>query len=124
LQEKQPALKVAGCHDGYFPLEEEPQVVATIAAAKPDVLFVAFGVPKQEKWIRHHLSELGVSVAIGVGGSFDVISGRLKRAPVWMQRAGLEWLYRVLREPSRLPRLLALPRFVWLGLREALLRRR
>jgi N-acetylglucosaminyldiphosphoundecaprenol N-acetyl-beta-D-mannosaminyltransferase len=124
LKEKLPALEVAGCHHGYFSPEEEPEVVARIAAARPDILFVAFGVPKQEKWIRRHLPELSCPVAIGVGGSFDVISGRLRRAPPWMRRAGLEWLYRMLRQPSRLPRLLALARFAWLGLREALLRRR
>lgn len=116
LNERHPGLTVAGVMHGYFGDNEEGEVVARIAAAKPDILFVALGVPRQEKWIRRHLDELGVPVAIGVGGSFDVISGRLKRAPLWMQRWGLEWLWRALREPSRLPRLLALPRFVWMAL--------
>jgi N-acetylglucosaminyldiphosphoundecaprenol N-acetyl-beta-D-mannosaminyltransferase len=116
LKEQYPGLAVAGTMHGYFGEDEEPEVVRRIADAKPDVLFVALGVPRQEKWIRRHLDELGVPVAIGVGGSFDVIAGRLKRAPLLMQRWGLEWLWRALRQPSRLPRLLALPRFVWMAL--------
>ena len=116
LTERHPGLTVAGTMHGYFSADEEPKVVRRIAEAKPDVLFVALGVPRQEKWIRRHLDELGVPVAIGVGGSFDVIAGRLKRAPAFMQRWGLEWLWRALRQPSRLPRLLVLPRFVWMAL--------
>jgi N-acetylglucosaminyldiphosphoundecaprenol N-acetyl-beta-D-mannosaminyltransferase len=123
MQSRYPGLRVAGAHHGYFTAEEEPKVVRAVAEAKPDILFVAFGAPKQEKWIRRHQGALGVPVAIGVGGSFDVLSGRVKRAPAWMQRAGLEWLYRACREPKRLPRLWALPRLVWMTLREALRRR-
>jgi len=124
LQERHPGLTVVGTMHGYFDEVMEPQVVQRIAEAKPDVLFVALGVPKQEKWIRRHLDALSVSVAIGVGGSFDVISGRLKRAPRFMQRCGLEWLWRVLCEPSRLPRLAALPKFVWMAAADGLRRRR
>lgn len=116
LRERYPGLSIVGTHHGYFPAEEEPGVLAEIRDARPDILFVAFGIPKQEKWIRRHLADLRVPVAIGVGGSFDVLSGRLKRAPVWMQKAGLEWLYRALIEPKRFMRLLALPRFVGLTL--------
>ena len=123
LQSRYPGLRIAGMHHGYFTPEEEPAVVRAIAEAKPDILFVAFGAPKQEKWISRHQAELGAPVAIGVGGSFDVLAGRVKRAPVWMQLAGLEWLYRAVREPKRLPRLWALPRLVWMTLREALKRR-
>ena len=123
MRTRYPGLRVAGIHHGYFTPEEEPAVVEAVAAARPDVLFVAFGAPKQEKWIRAHQVELAVPVAIGVGGSFDIYAGRVKRAPAWMQRAGLEWLYRALREPKRLPRLWALPRLVWMTLREALKRR-
>ena len=112
-----PGLEVAGTRHGYFAPEEEPDIVERIRAAKPGVLFVAFGLPRQEKWIRAHLQELGVPVCIGVGGSLDVISGRLKRAPPWMRRCALEWLFRVLQEPKRLPRLKALPRIAWLALR-------
>ncbi|MGQ9730374.1 MAG: WecB/TagA/CpsF family glycosyltransferase [Candidatus Zipacnadales bacterium] len=116
-----PGLVVAGTHHGYFAPEEEPEIIARIREAQPAVLFVAFGIPKQEKWIHAHMEELGVPVCIGVGGSFDVISGRLRRAPLWMQRWGLEWLFRVCQEPRRLPRLKALPQMAWLALR-ALLR--
>ncbi len=105
-----PGLKVAGCQHGYFAEEKEREVVEAIKAAKPAVLFVAMGIPKQEKWIKRHLQELGVPVCMGVGGSFDVIAGRVKRAPEWMRCYGLEWLYRTLKQPRRLPRLAALPR--------------
>jgi N-acetylglucosaminyldiphosphoundecaprenol N-acetyl-beta-D-mannosaminyltransferase len=105
-----PGLKVAGCQHGYFAEEKEREVVEAIKAAKPAVLFVAMGIPKQEKWIKRHLRELGVPVCMGVGGSFDVIAGRVKRAPEWMRCYGLEWLYRTLKQPRRLPRLAALPR--------------
>ena len=120
MQRRYPALSVAGVQHGYFSPEEEPAVVQAIAAAKPDILFVAFGAPRQEKWIRRHQEAIGASVAIGVGGSFDVFAGRVARAPLWMQKAGLEWLYRALREPKRLPRLWALPRLVMMTLRAAL----
>lgn len=123
LESRCPGLRVVGAQHGYFTPEEEQGVVRAVAEAAPDILFVAFGAPKQEKWIRQHLAELRVPVAIGVGGSFDVLAGRVRRAPRWMQRAGLEWLYRAVREPSRLPRLWVLPRLVWLTLREALRRR-
>jgi N-acetylglucosaminyldiphosphoundecaprenol N-acetyl-beta-D-mannosaminyltransferase len=124
MQRRYPALTVAGVQHGYFGAEEEPAAVQAIAAATPDILFVAFGAPRQEKWIRRHQEALGASVAIGVGGSFDVFAGRVQRAPVWMQQAGLEWLYRALREPKRLPRLWALPRLVMMTLRTALGRKR
>ncbi len=124
MQRRYPALTVAGVQHGYFSPEEEPAVVQAIAAAKPNILFVAFGAPRQEKWIRRHQEAIGASVAIGVGGSFDVFAGRVARAPLWMQQAGLEWLYRALREPKRLPRLWALPRLVMMTLRAALGRRR
>lgn len=114
LKQQAPGLAVAGCRDGYFTADEEPALIAEIAALRPAVLFVALGIPRQERWIRAHLRELAVPVCIGVGGSFDVISGLKQRAPLWMQRSGLEWLYRVAREPRRLPRLWALPRLVLL----------
>jgi N-acetylglucosaminyldiphosphoundecaprenol N-acetyl-beta-D-mannosaminyltransferase len=120
LQERVPGLEIAGVQDGYFKPEDEPAIIARIQAARPAVLFVALGIPRQEIWIRAHLEELGVPVCVGVGGSFDVISGLKQRAPVWMQRAGVEWLYRVAKEPWRLPRLAALPRIVWLTFLELL----
>ncbi len=111
LVRRYPALNVAGTHHGYFSAEEEAAVVRAVASARPDILFVAMGIPKQEKWIRRHLHELGVPLCMGVGGSFDVIAGDIPRAPAWMQRCGLEWLWRTLVQPRRLPRLFALPKF-------------
>jgi N-acetylglucosaminyldiphosphoundecaprenol N-acetyl-beta-D-mannosaminyltransferase len=116
LKKSFPGLRIAGAWHGYFSSEEEPEVIARIKQCKPDILLVAFGIPKQEKWIRRHLEDLAVPVAIGVGGSLDVISGRVKRAPAWVQKAGLEWLYRTAQHPARLPRLAAVARFVWMGL--------
>lgn len=83
-------------------VEMDPALVDRIRQARPDVLLVAFGNPKQEKWIHMHLAQLGVPVAIGVGGTLDFIAGETRRAPLWMQRAGLEWLFRLLQEPRRL----------------------
>jgi N-acetylglucosaminyldiphosphoundecaprenol N-acetyl-beta-D-mannosaminyltransferase len=120
LAQQVPGLQVAGCRDGYFSEDQEPALVEEIRRAHPAVLFVALGIPRQEKWIRKHLEELNVPICVGIGGSFDVISGLKKRAPVWMQRMGLEWLYRVAKEPSRLPRLTALPRIVLLAFSELL----
>jgi hypothetical protein len=88
----------------------------SVVKASPDILFVAFGIPRQEKWIDRYKDALGVPVCMGVGGSFDVISGRLKRAPAWMQRCGLEWVYRVAREPKRIGRILSIPQFLLLAL--------
>ena len=112
LKRDNPDLCIAGARHGFFTTEDEAGVVREIAAAKPDVLFVALGIPKQERFIRQHYHELGVPVMIGIGGSFDVISGQLARAPKWMQRCGLEWLFRLYQEPARLPRMTILPTFV------------
>ncbi len=97
-----PGLRVAGVHHGYFSHEEEPEVLRYIRQRRPQFLFVALGCPRQEFWIHRHLDELEVPVCVGIGGTLDVISGRLKRAPVWMQRCGLEWSYRLAQEPRRL----------------------
>jgi N-acetylglucosaminyldiphosphoundecaprenol N-acetyl-beta-D-mannosaminyltransferase len=94
---------------------DEAGILAELADTRPDILFVAFGSPAQERWIAGLHNELGlagVSVAVGVGGAFDFISGRIPRAPYWMRRVGLEWLYRLWLEPWRWRRMLALPRFV------------
>ncbi|MDR7433906.1 MAG: WecB/TagA/CpsF family glycosyltransferase [Armatimonadota bacterium] len=114
LSTRYPGLRVVGTHHGYFRPEEEEGILARIQGNRPHLLFVALGVPAQEAWIARHRDILGVPVSIGVGGSFDVLSGRLRRAPRWMQRLGLEWLFRLLQEPWRWRRILALPRFVWL----------
>lgn len=112
-EKKYVGVQIVGTRDGYFSLEEEPALIQEIKSVKPDVLLVALGVPRQEKWIMKHLAELDVSVAIGVGGTLDVMAGVVKRAPLWMQRAKLEWLYRGLLQPKRIGRLMALPRFVF-----------
>jgi len=112
LTARYPGLRIAGVHHGYFTAAAEAGIVRDIALAHPDVLFVALGIPAQEQFIRRNFAQLDVPVMIGVGGSFDVISGQLQRAPRWMQRTGMEWLFRLLQQPSRLPRMSALPRFV------------
>ena len=113
LQAKYPGIQVVGCYHGFWSEEEEAAMLEELRAARPDLLFVALGAPRQEKWILDHREYLLSTVAMGVGGSFDVISGELKRAPKWMTAIGLEWLFRVMQEPSRLPRIMALPRFLW-----------
>jgi len=114
LQERYPGLAVAGTQHGYF--KDEREVVERINRSGARLLFVAMGSPRQEYWIRRHMDELAPRVFQGVGGSFDVICGNIPRAPVWMQRMGLEWLYRLLKEPTRWRRQLALPKFLWLVL--------
>lgn len=107
-----PGIEIVGVRNGFFTEKDEPQIIADIKAAKPDLLLVALGVPKQEKWLAKHLTELDVPVAIGVGGTLDVMAGVMKRAPLWMQKAKLEWLFRGMLQPKRAGRLLALPKFV------------
>lgn len=120
LAEKYPGLKVVGTHHGMVlkKPDELAAVVQQIKAAKPDVLFVALGIPLQEKFIAKHLHELNVPVALGVGGSFDVYSEKLKRAPEYIQRSGMEWLYRVWQEPWRWKRMSYVPKFMAFALRE------
>ncbi len=112
LQQKYPSLSIAGIRNGYFKPEDEEEIARQVIAAKPQILFVALGIPKQEQFIRKYFHLLNIPVMVGVGGSFDVISGTINRAPVWMQKSGLEWLYRLIQEPQRLPRMTALPRFI------------
>jgi N-acetylglucosaminyldiphosphoundecaprenol N-acetyl-beta-D-mannosaminyltransferase len=99
---KHPKLQVAGWRDGYFPATEDDAVVRQIAASRPDILFVAMPSPFKDMWCQRHRDRLGTRLIIGVGGSFDVLAGIVPRAPSWMQRAGLEWSWRLLREPRRL----------------------
>lgn len=105
-----PNLDIAGSHNGFFNWEEN-DISLEIQEKKPDLIFVALGVPRQEKWIAQNLPHFEKGVFIGVGGSFDVIAGTVQRAPVIWQKANLEWLYRLLKQPSRFGRMLALPRF-------------
>ena len=107
-----PGIKIVGVRDGFFSADMNDAIISDIRTARPDLLLVALGVPKQEKWIHEHLAALGVPVAIGVGGTLDVMAGVMKRAPRWMQKAKLEWLFRGMLQPKRAGRLLALPTFV------------
>ena len=118
IAERLPGLRIAGARPGYFRKSED--AVAEINAAKPAVLLVAMGFPRQEKWIAENLPQLNVKIAVAEGGSLTFLSGVVGRAPRWMSRSGLEWLYRLLRQPGRLRRQLALPVFVWLVFRERL----
>ncbi|MBQ2695745.1 MAG: WecB/TagA/CpsF family glycosyltransferase [Clostridia bacterium] len=111
LTEKYPALSVCGFSDGYFDEAKEQQIIEDIKAKKPDILFVCLGAPKQEKWIAEHKDELGAKLLLGVGGSLDVWAGTVERAPEKYQKAGLEWFYRLLKQPSRFFRMMALPKF-------------
>lgn len=115
FRERFPELRVAGCYEGG---PDEPESVDQVRQAKPEVLLVAYGAPAQDLWIQEHASELEVPVSIGVGGSFDFIAGRAKRAPGWMRRLGLEWLHRLVLEPWRWRRQLVLPQFAILMLRQ------
>ena len=97
-----PALRITGACHGYFGGEQTGQVVADIRRSRPDVLLVAMGVPVQEYWIGRNAASTGATVTVGVGGLFDYYSGRIPRAPAWMRRCGLEWVFRLIQEPSRL----------------------
>lgn len=114
LRARYPGLPVAGARSGYFREEESPAIVREIAQSGARLLLAGMGSPRQECWLAQHLRETCCGAGIGVGGSFDVISGRIKRAPQPIRRLGLEWLYRLVKEPRRWRRQLALPRFVWL----------
>lgn len=117
--ERYPGLQLAGWHHGYFPFDD-PEPVRRVAASGADLLFTGMGAERELRWLHANRSRLNVPVAMGVGGSFDVLSGRVPRAPAWMRRLHLEWFYRLLREPRRWRRQLALPRFAALVLAERL----
>ena len=109
-----PGLQIAGTRHGYFVESEEADIVREIAAAKADILCVGLGFPRQDLFLQKHAEQLQVKVGVGVGGSFDVLAGLVKRAPLKLQKLGLEWLWRLCLEPSRWRRALALPKFKWL----------
>ena len=119
MREKHPGANVVGVRDGYFKPEDEESVVTEISLARPDILLVALGIPRQEKFIDRYKEKLGAKVLIGVGGTLDVFSGTVKRAPIWMQKAGLEWFWRVASSPNaaRFKKLAVLPRFALLTLK-------
>lgn len=102
LKGRYPGLVVSGARDGYFTQAEEDGIVADIATSGAKILFLGISSPKKELFVRRNWDRLGVAVALGVGGSFDVVSGKVRRAPAWMQRNSLEWLFRLIQEPRRL----------------------
>ena len=110
MQAQFPGLKVCGVRDGYF--QEDGPVIEAVNNASPDVLFVCLGAPKQELFMARHRETLKASFAAGLGGSLDGFAGNVKRAPRWMIRSNLEWLYRLAREPWRLGRMMRLPKFM------------
>ncbi|MER3414312.1 MAG: glycosyltransferase [Armatimonadota bacterium] len=114
MQERHPGLLVVGARHGYLSPEEEVEVVREIRSLQVDILFVAMGIPRQEKFIFEHLYEMAAKVAIGVGGSFDVWSGNVRRAPKFVRALRLEWLWRLLLNPRKWRKALTLPQFVWL----------
>jgi N-acetylglucosaminyldiphosphoundecaprenol N-acetyl-beta-D-mannosaminyltransferase len=121
-----PAVCVCGWQHGYFRPEEEQEIIQRIKNSGSQILLVAFGAPKQDLWIKEHLAETGVRVAMGVGGLFDFYSGRIPRAPLWMREIGMEWVYRLIQEPRRLWKryLIGNGLFLWRVLRERLVGRK
>lgn len=118
LQLQYPGVEIVGYRDGYFGSDEDQMVIEQIKATKPDILFVARASDTQEPWIYRYKEQLDVPLMMGVGGSFDVISGKTKRAPKVFQKLRSEWLYRLLSEPTRYRRMLALPQFAVKVLRD------
>jgi N-acetylglucosaminyldiphosphoundecaprenol N-acetyl-beta-D-mannosaminyltransferase len=110
ISKRYPNVVIAGRHNGFFK-DKEDQVIAEINQSNADILVVALGAPRQELWIYTHKNQVHTKIAIGVGGSLDVIAGKVKRAPEFFQKLNLEWLYRLLSQPSRWKRQLALPKF-------------
>ncbi len=115
---RHPGCNIVGARHGYFPPESDSVVAAEIAATKPDLLFVAMGIPRQEKFIRATESLIGAKVAMGVGGTFDVFSGKVRRAPKLFQALHLEWAWRLAQNPRKIDKVRLLPRFVGMVLRE------
>jgi N-acetylglucosaminyldiphosphoundecaprenol N-acetyl-beta-D-mannosaminyltransferase len=118
LQDEIPRLQIVGSHHGFFATDQEPKILQLLKEKRPRLTLVALGMPRQDLWIAKHLPLLPPGLYVGVGGSFDVWAGRLKRAPRWFQVFGLEWSYRLYQEPWRWRRMLDLPRFWWRALRE------
>lgn len=114
---KHPGCNIVGARHGYFPAESDAVVAQEVAETRPDFLFVAMGIPRQEKFIRATQSIIQASVAMGVGGSFDVFSGKAKRAPKVFQAIHIEWLWRLILNPKKIAKAKNLPRFAWMVLR-------
>lgn len=113
LETLYPKAKIVGYHEGFFKEDPESKVIEEINSLKPNVLFVAMGAPRQEKWIYDNRENLKVDIAAGQGGTFDYEAGTVKRAPIWMQKCGLEWLWRLVRDPKRIKRMIVLPVFLF-----------
>lgn len=113
-----PDLCICGTADGYF--SDDAEAIEKVNAAKTDVLYVCLGAPKQELFMYHHRNDLNVRMMIGLGGTLDGIAGIVKRAPAWMIRLQLEWLYRLIKEPRRIGRMMRLPKFVIAAYRKRL----
>lgn len=111
VKKEWPNIAIAGHHHGYFD-HSDPQMIKQVKETKPDIVLVAFGYPRQEVWIKNYLEEADFGIAVGVGGSFDVLSGKTKRAPHLVQRFHVEWLYRLIKQPSRYKRMSVLPVFL------------
>ena len=110
-EELYPGVQIVGCHNGYFTDADVTAIIDAINKSGAEMLFVALGAPKQEKWILEHRNELKPRILMGIGGSFDVLAGKMERAPKWMQDASLEWAFRLYKQPSRFMRMMALPKF-------------
>ncbi|WMJ81194.1 WecB/TagA/CpsF family glycosyltransferase [Clostridium sp. MB40-C1] len=113
IKNKFPNIKIVGSHNGYFDLDNCDDIVEDIKIKKPYALFVAMGCPRQEIFIARNMKEFPCKIFMGVGGSFDVFAGKVNRAPEWMINLGIEWLYRVVKEPFRIKRLGVIPKFLW-----------
>jgi N-acetylglucosaminyldiphosphoundecaprenol N-acetyl-beta-D-mannosaminyltransferase len=111
IKSKYPDILICGCHNGYFNLDDCNNILDDINASKPFALFIAMGSPRQELFITKYMNNLACTLFMGVGGSFDVIAGKVNRAPEWMINYNLEWLYRVSKEPCRIKRLFCIPKF-------------
>lgn len=112
MKKDYPGINIAGCRNGYFSENDEDGIIRQINDSKADILLVALGAPKQEKWIWKSKSSLKVKICAGVGGTLDVLSGNTKPTPEFMRRNGFEWLHRLYKEPRRAKRMMDLPRFV------------
>jgi len=118
LQKKFPELRIVGYHNGYF-IDDE-KMIKEINERSPDILFIGMGFPKQEKWIFKYIKNLDIKIAVCIGGVFDIVAGKTKRAPVWMQKIGMEWFFRLIQEPKRLWKryLIGNTLFLWLVFKE------
>lgn len=123
INEDFPGIDIVGSHHGYFDMDDDA-IIQDIKKTSPDIIFVALGVPRQEQWIAKNLPQVNKGIFIGVGGSFDVIAGTVKRAPEFWVKLNLEWFYRLIKQPSRWKRMLSLPHFALTVLKVKLFKKR